>query len=64
MKCVFYILIKVLAIMLYTEDFTMRHYVGLSQIGSHITVGWHTKILKNNIGIIALGDGLGINLEW
>ena len=23
--------------MLYTEDFTMRHYVGFSQIGSHIT---------------------------
>ena len=22
--------------MLYTEDFTMRHYVGFSQIGSHI----------------------------
>ena len=24
--------------MLYTEDFTMHHYVGFSQIGSHITV--------------------------
>ena len=24
--------------MLYTEDFTMRHYVGFSQIGSHIVV--------------------------
>ena len=23
--------------MLYTEDFTMRHYVGFSQIGSHIS---------------------------
>ena len=23
--------------MLYTEDFTMRHYVGFSQIGSQIT---------------------------
>ena len=23
-------------IMLYTEDFSMRHYVGFSQIGSHI----------------------------
>ena len=22
--------------MLYTEDFTMRHYVGFSQIGSHM----------------------------
>ena len=22
--------------MLYTEDFSMRHYVGFSQIGSHI----------------------------
>ena len=22
--------------MLYTEDFTMRHYVGFSQIGSHL----------------------------
>ena len=24
--------------MFYTEDFTMRHYVGFSQIGSHIAV--------------------------
>ena len=24
--------------MLYTEDFTMRHYVGFSQIGSHMYV--------------------------
>ena len=24
--------------MLYTEDFSMRHYVGFSQIGSHIAV--------------------------
>ena len=24
--------------MLYTKDFTMRHYVGFSQIGSHIKV--------------------------
>ena len=23
--------------MLYTEDFTMRHYVGFLQIGSHIS---------------------------
>ena len=23
--------------MLYIEDFTMRHYVGFSQIGSHIS---------------------------
>ena len=40
--------------MLYTEDFTMRHYVGFLQIGSHIIVLggisyftssiWHYKI--------------------
>ena len=24
--------------MLYTEDFTMRHYVGFSQIGSHMCI--------------------------
>ena len=24
--------------MLYTEDFTMRHYVGFSQIGSHFRI--------------------------
>ena len=24
--------------MLYTEDFTMRHYVGFSQIGSHMII--------------------------
>ena len=30
-------------------------------VGYYITVGWHIKILKNNIGIMALGDGLGIN---
>ena len=34
MKCVFYT--KAL-LMLYTEDFTMCHHVGFSQIGSHIT---------------------------
>ena len=26
--------------MLYTEDFSMRHYVGFSQIGSHIIIKW------------------------
>ena len=26
--------------MLYTEGFSMRHYVGFSQIGSHICVLW------------------------
>ena len=29
-------------IMLYTGDFSMRHYVGFSQIGSHITM--HMKV--------------------
>ena len=24
--------------MLYTEDFSMRHYVGFSQIGSHMAI--------------------------
>ena len=28
--------------MLYTEDFSMRHYVGYSQIGSHIYM--HTQM--------------------
>ena len=35
--------------MLYTEDFSMRHYVGFSQIGSHITICnlvlFHIKLL-------------------
>ena len=28
-------------ILLYTEDFSMRHYVGFSQIGSHIYRKYH-----------------------
>ena len=37
--------------MLYTEDFTMRHYVGFSQIGSHILITSNDdlKVGKNNI---------------
>ena len=30
--------------MLYTEDFTMRHYVGFSQIGSHIYIYIHIYV--------------------
>ena len=30
-------------IMLYTEDFSMRHYVGFSQIGSHIFMIMYAK---------------------
>ena len=34
--------------MLYTEDFTMRHYVGFSQIGSHIsTPFFQGKVFAN-----------------
>ena len=29
--------------MLYTEDFTMRHYVGFSQIGSQMIIGYYTE---------------------
>ena len=32
--------------MLYTEDLTMRHYVGFLQIGSHITVGGKFSLYK------------------
>ena len=45
--------------MLYTEDFTMRHYVGFSQIGSHIAPNFCGRkiiyksdyLLKVNLGI-------------
>ena len=30
--------------MLYTEDYSMRHYVGFSQIGSHISTHTHIHI--------------------
>ena len=33
--------------MLYTEDFTMRHYVGFSLIGSHI----HIHYIKPHINL-------------
>ena len=39
--------------MLYTEDFSMRHYIGFSQIGSHISrvstkvVGFQLSLLLN-----------------
>ena len=41
-------------IMLYTEDFTMRHYVGFSQIGSQLTkdfnqLRWRPIILHVSI---------------
>ena len=36
--------------MLYTEDFSMRHYVGFSQIGSHmtITIEWRQIVVVQN----------------
>ena len=40
--------------MLYTEDFTMCHYVGFSQIGSHI----------HNIMTIALLSYTRLNERW
>ena len=33
--------------MLYTEDFSMRHYVRFSQVGSHITKQVDIIISKN-----------------
>ena len=33
--------------MLYTEDFSMRHYVRFSQIGSHIVLG-HYPVTNSN----------------
>ena len=35
--------------MLYTEDFTMRHYVGFSQIGSHINMFIEQAMQLNNV---------------
>ena len=40
--------------MLYTEDFTMRHYVGFLQIGSHISYNIDTPALPD-IYALALG---------
>ena len=34
--------------MLYTEDFSMHHYVGFSQIGSHICVYIYIHIRKSH----------------
>ena len=31
--------------MVYTEDFTMRHYVGFSQIGSHMSCQQYAQVL-------------------
>ena len=36
--------------MLYTEDFTMRHYVGFSQIGSHMYCNMYIVEFLNMIG--------------
>ena len=39
--------------MLYTEDFSMRHYVGFSQIGSHISILNSNPIHQNYVFLLA-----------
>ena len=42
--------------MLYTEDFSMHHYVGFSQIGSHmlagVVLGVVSLISRNQLGLL------------
>ena len=45
--------------MLYTEDFTMRHYVGFSQIGSHI---WYLTHSCELLEIIYGFNGMWLEL--
>ena len=44
--------------MLYTEDFSMRHYVGFSQIGSHMLTNAHTSMLLINFRQAPLTAGV------
>ena len=45
--------------MLYTEDFSMRHFVGFSQIGSHIAIELRifiASVLSHKYSYIAIAD--------
>ena len=44
--------------MLYTEDFSMHHYVGFSQIGSHITRELLSRFLLNLVCRVAYIEGI------
>ena len=47
--------------MLYTENFSMRHYVGFSQIGSHIYIYIYIYIHKLIVYLLSGFNHLGID---